>query len=105
MNVLKSSFLGKLIGRYYTREGKLTPYGKVVKSLIRQAEKSHNDDELVKRKFPPCNVEWDVSKGTRVWCTRKRYGSISILKKLVLKGLPKTTVTSSNHVFVITLKS
>lgn len=23
--------------------------------------------------FPPCNVEWDADRGTRVWCTDKRY--------------------------------
>lgn len=62
-----------MIGLYYDESGKPTPYRKKIKQLIKKAEDDDDDQLLEKRKFPPCNVEWDAEKGTRVWCTKKRY--------------------------------
>lgn len=44
-----------------------------MKIIIKAAEQSHANDDLEKLKFPPCNIEWEAQKGTRVWCTKKRY--------------------------------
>lgn len=66
--------VGKLIGRYYDEFGMLTPYARQVKKLIREAEEADHNDKLDKIKFPPCNVEWDAEKGSRVWCTNKSGG-------------------------------
>lgn len=66
--------VGKLIGRYYDEFGKLTPYARQVKNLIRDAEQAEENDKLEKLKFPPCNLEWDQDRGSRVWCTNKSGG-------------------------------
>ncbi|XP_060527858.1 neuferricin homolog [Cylas formicarius] len=66
--------IGKLIGRYYDENGKLTHYARQVRRLIRESEIADNNNQLNKVKFPPCNVEWDPEKGSRVWCTNKSGG-------------------------------
>lgn len=63
-------YIGKLIGKFYNQNGKLTPYGREVKAHIKEAEQAEVNEDLQKLKFPPCNVEWDPEKGTRFWCTR-----------------------------------
>lgn len=73
-NIISNFFydLGILIGRHYDTDGNLTPYGKQVRTLIKKAEKTKGSEEALKRKYPPCNSEFDAVKGSRVWCTRKR---------------------------------
>lgn len=66
------SILGKLIGSYYDENGAITAYGKLVKKLIKKAEKEDENEQLEKIKFPPCNIEWEAESGTRVWCTKLR---------------------------------
>ncbi|XP_022918118.1 neuferricin homolog [Onthophagus taurus] len=66
--------VGVLIGRYYDEKGKPTQYNREIKSLIKKALKSDEDKTEIKRKYPPCNMEWDVSTGSRVWCTKKSGG-------------------------------
>nr|CAH7750319.1 unnamed protein product [Callosobruchus chinensis] len=61
--------VGKLIGTYYDKNGQLTPQGKVVKNRMKAARQQERDEDLQKRIFPPCNVEWSQESGTRVWCT------------------------------------
>ncbi|KAJ8967513.1 hypothetical protein NQ314_002828 [Rhamnusium bicolor] len=76
--------IGKLIGKYFDENGNLTPYGKTVQNLIKEAELSKAKDNLEKVKFPPCNVEWDAERGTRVWCSDRSGG---ILREWV--GVPR----------------
>lgn len=64
--------IGLLVGRYYNEFGKLTPYGRHIKKLIVKAQNVEQQVQKEKQKFPPCNVEWDAEKGSRVWCTNKR---------------------------------
>ncbi|CAG9760800.1 unnamed protein product [Ceutorhynchus assimilis] len=66
--------VGKLMGRYFDEFGRLTPYAREIKKLIKEAEKSEESNQTDKRKFPPCNIEWDAVKGSRVWCTNKSGG-------------------------------
>ncbi|KAL1487978.1 hypothetical protein ABEB36_015358 [Hypothenemus hampei] len=68
------SKVGMLIGRYYDELGNLTPYGRQIKKLIQAAEQKNQDMEREKLKFPPCNVEWDRERGSRVWCSNKSGG-------------------------------
>jgi predicted heme/steroid binding protein len=82
--------VGKLIGRYYGADGKLSRYGKEVKKLIQAAELSKDNEDLEKLKYPPCNVEWDAQRGTRVWCTEKSGGIsrdwVGVPRQLYLPG-------------------
>lgn len=73
-------FVGKLVGRYYDEHGSLTDYGRLVKKLIKNAEKEDENLQLEKIKFPPCNVEWNAESGTRVWCTKKRFVTTHVLQ-------------------------
>ncbi|CAG9831907.1 unnamed protein product [Diabrotica balteata] len=72
----KSSYeqVGKVIGKYYKEDGKLTSYGSQVKKLIRAAELDKENEMEDMKKFPPCNIEWDAEKGTKLWCSNKSGG-------------------------------
>lgn len=63
---------GKLIGRFYDEHGNPTRYNHKVQLKIEEAKKDENDINMSKLKFPPCNVEWTLEQGSRVWCTERR---------------------------------
>lgn len=67
-------FVGKLIGRYYQENGKLTNYGKEIKKLLKAAVLEDEAKKREDQKYPPCNVEWSAEEGSRVWCTTKSGG-------------------------------
>jgi hypothetical protein len=68
----------------------LSRYGKEVKKLMKAAELSKDNEDLEKLKYPPCNVEWDAERGTRVWCTEKSGGIsrdwVGVPRQLYLPG-------------------
>ncbi|KAJ8985988.1 hypothetical protein NQ317_013872 [Molorchus minor] len=76
LNFYKKEYkiVGKLIGRYFDNNGNQTPYGRAVKMMLKEAEREKEKDHLEKVKFPPCNVEWNVETGTRIWCSKKSGG-------------------------------
>ncbi|KAK7863809.1 hypothetical protein R5R35_003301 [Gryllus longicercus] len=67
-------FKGKLIGRYYDSQGNPTGYRYKVENKLKLAE----GDEIAKNKeklrMPPCNTEWNVDQGSRVWCSKMSGG-------------------------------
>lgn len=63
---------GKLVGRYYDKNGKPTGYSHKLQLKLKEAEKDEKDKNAYKLMFPPCNVEWTPEQGSRVWCTSKR---------------------------------
>lgn len=66
--------VGKLVGKYYFQNGKLTPYGEKVNELIKVAELVKENEKEELKKFPNCNVEWDVNQGSKLWCSNKSGG-------------------------------
>jgi hypothetical protein len=66
-------FIGKLIGRYYNADGTPTNERYKLEEKVQIAKKSDLNEEKKRKKYPPCNIEWDVNIGTRVWCTKNRY--------------------------------
>ncbi|KAL3268184.1 hypothetical protein HHI36_007310 [Cryptolaemus montrouzieri] len=66
--------IGKLIGKYYKQDGTLTPYGKEVHKLIKNAFKEETEEDRIKMRYPGCNLEWDLDRGTHVWCSDKSGG-------------------------------
>ncbi|XP_011494828.1 PREDICTED: neuferricin [Ceratosolen solmsi marchali] len=67
-------YKGKLIGRYYNNDGNPTNERYKLEEKVQIGKKSDLDEEQKKIKYPPCNIEWDVNTGTRVWCTKNSGG-------------------------------
>ncbi|XP_067123941.1 neuferricin [Centruroides vittatus] len=67
-------YVGKLIGRYYDKNGNPTEEYKSTRQAIEQAKQDKVNSDKEKKLFPPCNSEWSREKGTRVWCTNKSGG-------------------------------
>jgi hypothetical protein len=40
--------------------------------MIVEALENKDKEKVEQQNYPPCNVEWNVELGTRVWCTAKR---------------------------------
>lgn len=68
------TYVGKLIGRYYDKDGNPTEEYKQSRRAIEDAKRNKLNMEKEKELFPPCNSEWSREKGTRVWCTDKSGG-------------------------------
>ncbi|KAF5308723.1 hypothetical protein FQR65_LT06084 [Abscondita terminalis] len=66
--------VGKLIGKYYDKSGSETQYCKEIKEIIEEALRDKEKDAMQKYRFPPCNIEWDIQRGSKVWCTRRSGG-------------------------------
>ncbi|XP_062141410.1 neuferricin homolog [Drosophila sulfurigaster albostrigata] len=62
-------YKGKLIGRFYDKNGKKTTYHQKYLALLDQAERAKAEIDELRNKYPGCNIEWSEAKGTRVWCT------------------------------------
>ncbi|XP_014203461.1 neuferricin [Copidosoma floridanum] len=67
-------YKGKLVGRYYDKNGKPTNERSILEERIQIAKKNDLNEDQEKSKFPPCNVEWNPDSGTRVWCTKNSGG-------------------------------
>lgn len=68
------SYKGKLVGRYYTSDGKRTDYHKEVENLINLAVEESAAKNADFQRYPPCNVEWSAETGSRVWCSKQSGG-------------------------------
>lgn len=62
-------YKGKLIGRFYDKNGEMTKYHHKVIQMVKIAEQEKAEQEKLKEIYPPCNIEWSAEKGTKVWCT------------------------------------
>ncbi|XP_031840833.1 neuferricin isoform X2 [Nomia melanderi] len=67
-------YKGKLSGRYYHEDGTPTEEFHNVQKMLQNAKKMESEEEHRKRMFPPCNIEWNPSSGTVVWCSKKSGG-------------------------------
>ncbi|KAG8226073.1 hypothetical protein J437_LFUL006380 [Ladona fulva] len=83
-------YIGKLVGRYYDSKGYETPYLIQVKELLRGADIEDKEAQKEKLRYPPCNSEWQVDKGSRVWCSKKSGGIerswVGVPRKLYVAG-------------------
>lgn len=66
--------VGKVIGRYYDKEGNPTKELLSVKEIIAHNQKNKWLQDQEKDIFPPCNSEWSQEKGSKVWCSKKSGG-------------------------------
>lgn len=67
-----NSFVGKVVGRYYTSTGERTDYYKDIEKQIQQAVDNNAAQNAEYLKYPPCNVEWTPETGSKVWCSNRR---------------------------------
>ena len=67
------TFVGKLIGRYYNRDGSPTKaWYRYQKSLGEQA-KIKAEQKALEKRYPGCNSRWSEKEGGFVSCSEKRY--------------------------------
>ncbi|CAH1403462.1 unnamed protein product [Nezara viridula] len=62
-------YKGKLIGRFYDKNGEPTKYLKDIENKLPLLYAQKKNDEFYKINYPPCNAEWTPSTGSRVWCS------------------------------------
>lgn len=68
------TFVGLLVGRFYGNDGEKTEYMEKVEEQIEIAIAEKERLQKIRVKYPPCNIEWKLETGTRVWCTNKSGG-------------------------------
>lgn len=66
--------VGKVVGRYYDKNGNPTAELHNVLNRINKAHANKWVEEKEREIFPPCNSEWSKEKGSRVWCSKKSGG-------------------------------
>ncbi|XP_050331029.1 neuferricin homolog [Bactrocera neohumeralis] len=62
-------YKGKLIGRFYDKNGEPTAYNHKYMMLLEQAKAAKAQAEQLREVYPDCNIEWSVERGSHVWCT------------------------------------
>ncbi|XP_063972108.1 neuferricin [Diachasmimorpha longicaudata] len=70
----KYVYKGKLVGKFYDKNGDPTIAYHEFMDKVKIADEADTVQEEMKKKFPPCNVEWKPEVGTRVWCSPQSGG-------------------------------
>ncbi|XP_033208995.1 neuferricin isoform X2 [Belonocnema kinseyi] len=68
------SYQGKLVGNFYNSDGTPAAGFYNLQEKLKEAEQSEFRDAKKNQIFPPCNIEWQLDTGTRVWCTTSSGG-------------------------------
>lgn len=66
------SFVGKLIGRYYKKDGSPTKAWYKYQKALGEQEKIRAEQKVLEKKFPGCNSKWTQEDGGTVFCSEKR---------------------------------
>lgn len=66
------TYVGKLIGRYYTREGNPTKDWYKYQKMLGEKEKIKAEQRKLEKRFPGCNSHWSEATKGRVYCSEKR---------------------------------
>ena len=66
------TFVGKLIGRYYNREGKPRKAWYKYRKGLEQADQIKAEQKAQEKKFPPCNSRFTPEEGGTVSCSTMR---------------------------------
>lgn len=61
-------------GLFYDDQGSPTQHNTDLQTWTEQAHRDREQNDVEKRMFPPCNVEWSQAEGSRYWCTQKSGG-------------------------------
>lgn len=60
-------------GRFYDNNKEETAYTRELKNKLKQCELEKANAKEENLKYPPCNIAWSETEGTKVWCTTSRY--------------------------------
>lgn len=63
-----------MAGRFYDEDGSPTEALAQAQALIEEGQRMQTRENERKKRFPPCNSEWSSTGGSRVWCSKQRYG-------------------------------
>ncbi|CAG4911911.1 unnamed protein product [Colias eurytheme] len=70
----KYKYVGVLQGRYYNSDGTETEYMAEFKSKLKNCKEEKENAKTQDHLYPPCNVAWSETEGTRVWCSKSSGG-------------------------------
>ncbi|XP_020571035.1 membrane-associated progesterone-binding protein 4 [Phalaenopsis equestris] len=62
------TFVGKLVGRYYDKDGSPTKHLKGVEAKAKRAARLQEKQKIEEAKIPSCNSKWSQQEGGEVWC-------------------------------------
>jgi predicted heme/steroid binding protein len=68
------TYAGKLIGRYYNKDGSPTKEWYKTQDLLAQKEKMEAERKEMEKQFPGCNSRWNKEDGGYVFCSDKSGG-------------------------------
>nr|CAG4652020.1 EOG090X0A5G [Triops cancriformis] len=68
------TYVGKLAGRYFDSEGKLTDYGAQVDVKLQRTRDAKDAEDALAQVYPSCNSEWSQARGGRIWCSKSSGG-------------------------------
>lgn len=68
------TYLGKLIGWYYDKDGNPTKYKLLYLEKLKLAQEQKNTQEKLDKIYPGCNSKWSQEGGGEVWCSQKSGG-------------------------------
>lgn len=66
------TFVGKLIGRFNTKEGSRTKEWYKYTKKLAEKEKIKAEQAELEKQFPGCNSRWNEQEGGVVYCSEKR---------------------------------
>ena len=66
-------YVGKLIGRYYTREGSPTKHWYHYQKRLGEKDKMKAEIKALEQRFPGCNSHWSEATKGKVYCSDKRW--------------------------------
>ncbi len=66
------TYVGKLIGRYYTRDGSPTKEWYQSQKKLGEKDLIKAEQKKLEKQFPPCNSHWAEATKGKVYCTEKR---------------------------------
>ncbi|PKU82743.1 membrane-associated progesterone-binding protein 4 [Dendrobium catenatum] len=62
------TFVGKLVGWYYDKDGNPTKHLKGVEAKAKRAARLQEKQKIEEAKIPSCNSKWSQEEGGEVWC-------------------------------------
>ncbi len=66
------TYVGKLIGRYYTQDGRPTKEWYKYQKRLGEKDLIKAEMKKMEMRYPGCNSEWTQVTQGRVYCTEKR---------------------------------
>lgn len=66
------TFVGKLIGRYFNKDGSPTKKWYKFQKTLGEKDKIKAEQKALEARYPGCNSHWTAQTGGKVYCGKKR---------------------------------